>query len=110
MKRTSLIAALLVSAAAAGVAHAEPGERASAANSRSVQTAVSQEDKSGRVRDFVANPALPAELSSVAAAEVRRHLPAADLSGLTTADVGAIGAVLAGDDAGKAAQLRSIIN
>jgi hypothetical protein len=49
-------------------------------------------------------------LSSAAQSEVQSMLPGADLTGLTSAQVGAIGAILHGEDSGKAGQIRAILN
>ncbi|HEX9858044.1 MAG TPA: hypothetical protein VGA75_06775 [Paracoccaceae bacterium] len=49
------------------------------------------------------------DLSGPEKAAVRALVPGADVSNLTTAQVGAIGLILSGDDSGRGAQIRSVL-
>ena len=49
-------------------------------------------------------------LSFAAESEIRSIVPNADLSNLTSAQVGALGSVLHGEDSAKGAHIRSILN
>lgn len=52
----------------------------------------------------------PGELTGPARAEAERAVPNGDFDNLTTAEVNAIEAILAGDDSNRGGQIRAILN